>query len=224
MSFDDEDYDDLDAGFLSRWDSRRTTVAEDEDELVAEEEDEESDLWSEAIKDRKSLDDEHSQIARILHEAARKKDIARAEALSQEQIAAHRAQRRDYQRRYRSGEIAPARAVAFKRQTAADTGARKRLTYKLTEALRLLMQHRSQEAGQGRRQVLIEACCQYLDHATEVAAPANVAEPRKFMYDEIPADLWDQIDTYCRNDGGKRTLRHFQFVELALAHYLTVNS
>ena len=44
---------------------------------------------------------------------------------------------------------------------------------------------------------------------------------RKFVFDEVPNELWERLDAYCREGGGKRIIKIYEAVEAALITELT---
>ena len=129
-----------------------------------------------------------------------------------------------YQQRYRKGLIPAAEAKEFSnRKIKLADGtlkpeSRRKLAYFLPPDLIAELSAAARAKGVKRREYVGEAVASFLDsNAGHEAIVVEVPFPdRKFLFDEIPSDLWIRLDRYCRAGGDKRKVRLYQVAEIAI--------
>jgi len=136
--------------------------------------------------------------------------------------------RRIYQQRYRAGLIPPAKAKEHKRAKTKDDGervleSRKKLTYYLSPETKELLYETLKQLSVQRREFIVNSLNSYLavhEKAEEVTKTDADFKERKFVFDEVPSELWDRLDAFCRDDKKKKVVRLYQVVEAALLEAL----
>lgn len=194
------EHDGLSASVIARYNNPRSTIADTDEELFVSDEDEDESHWETPADEEPAVD--------VVIEIS----------------TDERQARRERQRLYRKGLIEPTKAKPFTRSLR-GTGQRgveerKKLAYYLSPKLNDRVRRAVQQSGVGRREFCILAIDNFLNNSVPHSniPKTNLAfRDRKFVCDEVPSELWDRLDAYCRMSGKRRSVRIYQVVEAALS-------
>ncbi len=212
--YDNNEFDhELDEKFLKKYGNTKSTI-DDADDSIFDDDDDYDNLWQNTEEDAPPLETQVDEKPTLIINNLEQK----------------REDRRNYQSRYRAGEIKPARARLEKRKQSKGSKSietRQKVSYYLPIALKEEISRVSKLEGIQRRIIAINALESLLSSNTphsELPFSDIPLKDRKFQFDEIPNDLWDRLDRYCRNGSGKRTIHIYQVMEAAYSLAMRKNN